>query len=87
LADIRGFWNAAFFRAPTGVQIKVCYGGGWFGFDRQKQTLNGSDYKKLEVGLASLGYARMQVRVLHTTDVTHDVYPGGVVVTSPEISF
>ena len=88
---VETFWNAAgtaFFKAPAGAQIKVRYGGGgWFGFDRQKQTLNGNDYKKLTVGLASLGYARMQVQVSQTTDVTYDVYGDGVARSSPEIKF
>ena len=84
------FWNAngtAFFKAPSGAQIKVRYGAGWFGFDRQKQTLNGADYKKLGIGLGSLAYARMQISVSQTTDVTYDVYGGGVARLSPEIPF
>lgn len=85
------FWNAqgtAFFRMPEGAQIKVRYGGGWwFGFDRQKQTLNGIAYRKLSVGLGSLGYARMQIRVSQTTDVLYDVYGGGLAVSTPEIPF
>jgi len=87
---VEWFFNAngtAFFKAPAGAQIKVRYGVGWFGFDRQKQTLNGSDYKKLEVGVGSLGRARMQIKVSQTTDVTYDVYGGGVARPSPEISF
>ena len=87
---VESFWNAsgtAFFKAPSGAKIKVRYGVGWFGFDRQKQTLNGRDYKKLTVGLGSLGYARMQVSVSQTTNVTYDVYGGGVAVSSPEIPF
>jgi hypothetical protein len=50
---VESFWNAsgtAFFKTPSGAQIKDRYGVGWFGFDRQKQTLNGRDFKKLEVG-------------------------------------
>ncbi len=87
---VEWFWNArgtAFFRAPAGAQIKIRYGVGWFGFDRQKQTLNGRDYKKLEVGSASVAYARMQVKVSATTDVIYDVYGSGVAVTTPEIPF
>lgn len=87
---VESFWNArgtAFFKAPNGAQIKVRYGVGWLGFDRQRQTLNGTSYKKLEVGFGSVGYARMQVRVTTTTDVTYDVYGGGVAVTTPEIPF
>jgi hypothetical protein len=75
------------FEAPSGAQIKARCGGGWFGFDRQKQTLNGQDYKKLEVGSGSLGYARMQIKVSQTTDVTYDVYSGGGARLSPEIPF
>ncbi len=87
---VESFWNAngvAFFKAPSGAQIKVRYGYGWLGFDRQKQTLNGFDYKKLDVGLGSLGYARMQIKVSQSTDVTYDVYGGGVARPSPEIPF
>jgi hypothetical protein len=87
---VESFWNAsgtAFFRAPAGAQIKVRYGYGWFGFDRQKQTLNGSDFKRLGVGYGSVAYARMQVKVSKTADVTYDVYGGGVATPSPDIPF
>ena len=87
---VESFWNAAgtaFFRTPSGAQIKVRYGVGWFGFDRQKQTLNGRDFRKLSVGLGSLGYARMQVKVSQTTDVVYDVYGDGVARSLPEIPF
>jgi len=87
---VESFWNAkgtAFFQAPAGAQIKVRYGIGWFGFDRQKQTLDGVEYKKLVVGLGSLGRARMQIRVAQTADVTYDLYGDGLVRPSPEISF
>ena len=85
------FWNAkgsAFFRAPEGAKIKVRYGGGWwFGKNRQKQTLNGSDYKRLSVGGWSFVYAKMQMKVSRSTNVTYDVYPGGVAISSPKIRF
>lgn len=87
---VESFWNAngtAFFRLPVGASIKVRYGVGFLGADRQKQTLTGSEYKKLSVGLASLSRARMQVKVSQTTDITYDVYGGGVSVTTPEIPF
>lgn len=87
---VESFWNVrgmAFFKASSGTLIKVRYGVGWCGLDRQKQTLNGRDFKKLEVGLGSLGYARMQVRVSQTTDVTYDVYSDGVARPSLEIPF
>ncbi len=87
---VESFWNAkgtAFFHAPSGARIKVRYGVGFLGFNRQEQTLNGSDYKKLTVGTGSVASARMQVRVSVTTDVTYDVYGGGVAVTTPKIPF
>ena len=87
---IESFWNAkgtAFFRAPAGARIKVRYGAGVLGFNSQEQTLNGSDYKKLAVGSGSVARARMQVRVSQSTDVTYDVYGGGVAVNTPEIRF
>ena len=87
---VESFWNArgsAFFKAPAGAQIKVRYGVGWLGVDRQKHTINGTSYKKLDVGAASLGYAQMQMRVTQSTDVTYDVYGEGVARLSPEIPF
>jgi hypothetical protein len=87
---VESFWNAkgtAFFRAPAGASIKVRYGVGFFGFDRQKQTLNASEFKKLEVGSASVARARMQVRVSQSTNITYDVYGGGVAVATPEMEF
>ena len=87
---VEWFWNAsgtAFFQAPAGAQIKVRYGVGWFGVDRQKQTLDGTRFKKLTVGMASITRARMQVRVAQTADVSYDIYPGNVSITTPEIPF
>lgn len=87
---VEWFWNAngtAFFRAPAGAAIKVRYGVGFLGFDRQKQTLDGSNYKKLSVGMGSVARARMQIKVSQNVDVTYDVYGGGVAVISPEIQF
>lgn len=90
---VEWFWNAggrAFFKAPAGASIKVRYGVGWFGKDRQKQTLNGSDLRELEVGnLFSLSRARMQIKVSQTTDVTYDIYLGDLetIPVTPEIPF
>jgi hypothetical protein len=87
---VESFWNAkgtAFFKAPIGARIKIRYGVGWFGFDSQTQTLSGDAYKKLAIGVGSLGFARMQIRVSQTTDVTYDVYGDGVARLSPEIHF
>ena len=87
---LESFWNAtgsAFFRAPAGATIKVRYGVGWFGKDRQKQTLNGFDYKKLDIGAWSVTYARMQMRVSSSTYVTYIVCPGGLGTSFPPIPF
>jgi hypothetical protein len=87
---VESFWNAtgtAFFQAPAGAQVKVRYGVGWFGFDSQKQTLDGAHLRTLKVGRGSIAYARMQVRVKQTTDVRYDVYPGNVAITTPEFQF
>jgi hypothetical protein len=60
------------FNDPAGAQIKVRYGVGIFGFDRQKQTLDGSTNKRLDVGkTASLSRARMQIKVNRDTEVTY----------------
>jgi hypothetical protein len=63
---LESFWGkvsatTAFFRLPAGVTIKVRYGYGWFGFDRQKKTLDGQAPKTLGVS-GWVGYARMQAR-------------------------
>lgn len=52
------------FRRPAGAQIKVRYGLGWFGVDRQKQTLDGDSPKILTVqGASTYTRARFQVKV------------------------
>jgi hypothetical protein len=87
---VESFWNASatvFFREPVGAKINVKYGKGRFSVNRQMQTLNGVDYKKLTVGAGSLVFARIRVKVPVDADVTYDVYPGGVVVTTPEERF
>ena len=62
------------FDKPAGAVIKVRYGVGFLGFDRQKQTLDGRNPRRLEVGSAgSLARARMQIRVDRDTDVTYTV--------------
>jgi hypothetical protein len=87
---VESFWNAsatAFFREPAGATINVKYGKGWFSVNRQQQTLDGQTYKSLSVGGGSIGYARMRMKVPVATDVTYDVYLGGVAVTTPEERF
>lgn len=87
---LESFWNATgsgFFKAPSGAQIKVRYGVGWFGKDRQKQTLNGYSYKKLDIGAWSVTYARMQMKVSSSTYVTYLACPGGLGTPFPPIPF
>lgn len=87
---VETFWNArgiSFFRLPAGTQAKVRYGGGWLGFDRHKQTLNGKNFKRPEVGFWSRGYARMQVKTGQALDINYDIYGDGVARSSPEIPF
>ncbi len=82
---LESFWNVtttAFFRHPAGARIRVRYGGGWFSSNKQNQTLNGEAIRSLSVGRGSLVYARMQIRVAADTDVTYDVWPGSVAVSS-----
>ncbi len=77
---VEWFFNTggiAYFRNPAGASIKVRYGVGWFGKDRQKQKLDGTNYKRLSVGRWSLTRARMQIKVEKDTEVTYDVVPAG----------
>jgi len=73
-------WNAQFwvsFFNPRGAQIKVRYGGGWpFGWDSQKQTLDGERIKYVKVTGSSIVYARVQVYVQHDTDITYTYFSG-----------
>jgi hypothetical protein len=87
---VESFWNAtgtAFFRAPAGASINVKYGKGRMSVNRQVQTLDGNTIKKLSVGKGSILFARMRVKVPNTTDVTYDIYPGDVAITTPEQRF
>lgn len=72
------FWNStgnAAFIGPKGAVIKVRYGVGFLGWDSQKQTLDGVSTKRLSVGRTSVAYARMQIKVLSSTNVTYEVTP------------
>jgi hypothetical protein len=87
---IEWFFNSngtAFFKTPKDASIKVRYGAGWFGKDRQKQKLDGNTYKKLEVGKFSLLRARMQISVKEDIIVTYYVDGTGVSQDFPEIKF
>ena len=64
--DVRGV-----FTRPAGMRIKVRYGVGWFGFDRQRQTLDGINPKTLSVGgTTTYLRVRFQVRVQSSTRIT-----------------
>jgi hypothetical protein len=83
------FLNAGgtlFISHPIGAEIKVRYGLGWLGKDRQKQRLDGT-IKKLQVGGWSVTRARMQIKVRSSIDVTYDVYPGNSTINFPEQEF
>ncbi|NND33612.1 MAG: hypothetical protein HKN76_13560 [Saprospiraceae bacterium] len=87
---IESFFNTggmAYFRNPAGASIKVRYGIGWFGKDRQKQKLTGTSYKRLTVGKWSLTGARMQIKVSTDTEVTYDVVPAESPLGVPSIRF
>ena len=67
------------FQSPAGAQIKIRYGGGWiFGWDSQKQTLDGLHAKTLSVSqTASTLVARVQIMVPRDTFVTYsEARPG-----------
>ncbi len=63
------------FREPVGAKIKLRYGYGWFGFDRQKQTLNGFP-KSLSID-GWVVYVRFQISVQSDTTVTWDRFMTG----------
>ncbi len=72
-------WNVAargHFRSPAGAQIKVRRGAGWFGWDTQKQTLNGETIKLLTVDKSVIP-SRMQMKVSQSTYVTYGYCPVG----------
>jgi hypothetical protein len=82
------FWNVtttAFFEDPAGAEIKIRYSGWWFGVDRQRQTLDGVNIKRLVVTRWSVFVARIQIRVQRNTNVTYAVEPGNLAVLPPGI--
>ena len=68
-------WNAKFscrFVKPAGAKIKIRYGGKWpFGKNSQNRTLDGNNAETVHVGLGSLAYARVQMKVQRETEVTY----------------
>jgi len=83
---LRGTSATAFFRAPIGAQVRVYYGLGPLGAERQVQTLDGEHYAKVEVG-ASVVPVKIQVLVPRDATFTYDIYPGPRCVGSPVIAF
>jgi len=84
------FWNVtttAFFQAAAGAEIKIRYSGWWFGVDRQRQTLDGNNIKRLVVSPWSIFTARIQMRVKQSTNVSYGVEPGDVAVMPPSTRF
>lgn len=66
------------FRLPAGARIKVRYGAGWLGFNRQQQTLDGVVAKTLDVGsVGSVARARMQMRVNQDAEVSYTLHLPG----------
>jgi hypothetical protein len=47
----------------------------WLGLDRQRQTLDGLHPRQLKVGFESIAYARMQIIVPRSIEVTYALYP------------
>lgn len=75
LETVWGGEARAVFVRPARAQIKVRYGDGrWCGTDRQQQTLDGFRARGLKVGPARILYARIQITVPRSTEVTYDVY-------------
>jgi hypothetical protein len=84
------FWNVtttAFFRDPAGAEVKVRYSGWFFGADRQRKTLDGTQIKRVVISRWSVFTARLQIRVNRDTTVVYDVEPGNVANLPPGISF
>jgi len=74
---LESFFNTTatgLFVDPAGASIKIRWGVGFLGGDRQKQTLDGNATKTLKVSTGlSLLRARMQMRVTRDSDVTYTV--------------
>lgn len=61
--------TVATFRLPSGVKLKLRYGYGWLGWNRQSTTTDGMTEKRLVVdGL--VGRARMQAKSERRTQLT-----------------
>jgi len=87
---VESLWGGsttAFFRAPEGAKVRVFYGLGRFGAERQTQTLDGERYAKVSVRLGSFAHARIQVMVPRDATFTYDIYPGPLGVRAPAVAF
>jgi hypothetical protein len=88
---VESLWGTsatAFFRAPAGAQVRVYYGLGRLGAERQTQTLDCEHYVKVAVSVgSSLAHARIQVLVRRDSTFTYDIYPGAVPVRAPAVAF
>lgn len=68
------FWNTTatgWFQSPASAEIRVKYGYGWLSVNRQRQTLDGSTLKALQVGAWSKVVARMQIKVPQSTCIAY----------------
>ena len=71
------FWGSsgrAVFVRPARAEVKVRYGS-WLGRDCQRQTLDGLQPRELKVGFESIAYARMQIIVPRSIQVTYELNP------------
>lgn len=83
------YWNqttTAWFRYPAGADVRVRYSAGWFGVNRQTQTLDGS-VRRLLVSRWSAVVARLQMNVKRTEIVEYFVEPGNVANLPPGFTF
>lgn len=63
------------FRHPSGTQIRIRYGKGWFSRNRQHQELDGFQTKTLKhSGITSYFRVRFQVKVPYDTHLRWDLF-------------
>ena len=75
LERLWGSKGRAVFVGPARAEIKVRYGNGrGLGKDFQRQTLDGLHARELQIGLWSLVFARMQILVPRSREVSYDFY-------------
>ena len=66
---------------------RIRYSGGWFGVDRQKQTLDAANIKRLVASPWSVFSARMQIRVSVDTIINYVIFTGDVANLPPAIEW